>query len=245
MKTFVVLFIIVLICTSVVAAKKDHWLDTYYQYRIPVVVDVDQAGWNIIPIDQSTITDRINRNEELRFDPMFFAYNQVKVVEVDNDGKLTNPSLKAGFYIVPDSEELFTEKMSGKEQTVDIPTEKGAYYLVKYKSQGGGKSPVFHYEQVFPVGSSMRKHAYMSSYEAPLLEQKLKEYECLLISDGELVSIRVKDRWVTGVKAVSVKKVKIEFLANIPRPGSFHLDPRGLPNFSHSTWTRYWGQGRK
>ena len=66
------------------------WVDTYYQYRIPVVVEAKEAGWNAVSIDASAITLAINKNEELKFDPLWFAWNQLKVVEVDNKGKLIN-----------------------------------------------------------------------------------------------------------------------------------------------------------
>jgi len=223
MKTLKALLIIVFISSPAIAAEKNHWTDTFYQYRIPVVVDVDQAGWNIIPVDQSVITDRVNRKEELHYDPLFFGYNQVKVVELSNDGHPADPGLKAGFYLIPDSGELFTEAITGKEQIVKIPTEKGAYYLVTYTSQGGGKSPVFHYEQIFPVGSSMRNHAYMSSYEPPLLQQKLQRRECLLLSDGQPLEVKLNTGIIADVKSVSVKKVSIRFLLNASKPGTKRL----------------------
>ena len=93
--TILIALLTLTLALSQSAYTAGEWADTFYQYRIPVVVDVEQAGWNIIPVDQITITDRVNRNEELQFDPMFFAYNQFKVATVDNDGKVTNPSLTA------------------------------------------------------------------------------------------------------------------------------------------------------
>jgi len=208
-----------IVASRALSVEEAGWFDTYYQYRIPVVLEAKEAGWNIVPIDASAITAAINKTEELKFDPLWFAWNQLKVVEVDDNGKVINSKMKGGFYLVPGSGELFTETITGKNQTVKIPTEKGAYYLVRYKSQGGGKSPLINYEQIFPIGNSMRKHAYMSSYEPPLLQQELKERECLLISDGQPMTVRVKDKFVLDIKEISVKKVKIAFLAEIEKPG--------------------------
>ena len=111
-----VTMLIAMLALDVAASKalsvdEAGWVDTYYQYRIPVVLDVEKAGWNVAPIDQTKITERINRNEEMQFDPLFFAYNQVKVVEVDGDGNVIDPNTEAGFYLVSDSEELCTEKI--------------------------------------------------------------------------------------------------------------------------------------
>ena len=198
---------------------KSNWYDTYYQYRVPVTLEVKETGWNAVPIDASTITEAVNKNEELKFDPLWFAWNQLKVVEVDDHEKVLDPNVRGGFCLVPESDELFVEEITGKEQKVQIPTGKGAYYLVRYSSQGGGQSPLLDYAQIFPIGNSMRKHAYMSSYEPPLLQQELKERECLLISDGQLMTVRVKGAYVGDIKKISVKKVRIVFLAEFDKPG--------------------------
>jgi hypothetical protein len=52
----------------------ENWTDTFYQYRIPVVLDVKEAGWQTIPISQTQITEAINNLEEMHFNPLFFAY---------------------------------------------------------------------------------------------------------------------------------------------------------------------------
>ena len=204
---------------SAPASAGSSWWDTYYQYRVPLTVESDRAGWSWIPIDEADITSKVNALEPLSFDPTFFAYNQLRVVEVDSTGNPVDSDPKAGFYVVPLSGNLITQRITGQEQVVEIPTEAGAYYLVEYRSHGGGKSPVLSYEQIFPMGSEMRKHAYFSSYEAPLLPKKMTSHQCLLISDGQPMSVRIKDRWVTGVKRISVRKVKIVFLAKFKKPG--------------------------
>lgn len=55
---------------SSATVAKSNWYDTYYQYRIPLTLEVEEAGWNAVPIDASTITAAINKNEELQFDPL-------------------------------------------------------------------------------------------------------------------------------------------------------------------------------
>ena len=116
---------------------------------------------------------------------------------------MSDSNVRGGVCLVPESDELFAEQITGKEQKVQIPTEEGAYYLARYQSQGSGKSPLFDYEQSFPIGSSIRKHAYMSSYEPPMLPRALKEHERLLISDGQPMNVRVKDKYVGDIKKIS------------------------------------------
>jgi len=218
---FIVVMVIFLstLIAAALSADAGGWYDTFYQYRIPVVVEAEQAGWHTVPIDAAVLTDAINENEEMKFDPLWLAYNQLKIVETDAQGIVIHANVKAGFYLVPDGEELFTESLTGSEQQVEIPTEKDAYYLVTYQSQGGGGSPLYEYEQIWPVGTQIRKHAYMSSYEPPLLQQALKKYERLLLADGQPMLVHVKNRFTGEVKSVSVKKVKIAFLAEIDAPG--------------------------
>ena len=199
-----------------------EWFDRYYQYRLSLSATMDKAGWCVIPIDEAAITSKVNAIEELAFDPLFFAYNQLRVVETDRDGRPIDSEAEAGFHIVPLSANLVTQRITGKEQVVEIPTERGAYYLVEYRAKGGGKSPVLTYEQIFPVGSELRKHGYMSSYEPALLPKKLTSRRCLLISDGRPMSVRIKDQWVTGVKSISVRKVRIVFLVKADEPGPKH-----------------------
>ena len=71
-----------------------------------MALDLEKAGWNVIPVDQAQITAAINKKQELQYKPVWFAYNYVKVVEVDDKGKVINPNPEAGFYLVPVSDEL-------------------------------------------------------------------------------------------------------------------------------------------
>ena len=88
------------------------WDDTFYQYRIPVVIDVEAPGWQRVPVTEQAITDAINGLGPFRFDPAFFAWNAVKVVEVDDAGAARGPVPEAGFYLVPKGEELAVDLLT-------------------------------------------------------------------------------------------------------------------------------------
>jgi Glycoside hydrolase 123, catalytic domain/Glycoside hydrolase 123 N-terminal domain len=190
------------------AYSGEGWYDTFYQYRIPVEVEVEKAGWNVVPLSESDITTAINKLEEYSFDPLFLAYNQVKVVGQETE---------AGFYLVPDSTELMMT-----DTTLPIPTEKNAYYMVKFVSEGGEYPPTVSYEQTFPVGEAPRTHAYMSSYVPRVLPKKKMTHECLLQSDGQAMHLNVNKEAVAG-KDISVRKMKIAFLANFKTSGKKKL----------------------
>src|SRR3989442_11811514 len=82
-------------------AMSHGWFDTYFQYRIPATVDAESAGWNLVAINEGQITGAINRLEDLQFDPLWFAYNYLTAVEVDASGRLVDPNIEAGFYLIP------------------------------------------------------------------------------------------------------------------------------------------------
>ena len=92
--------------STALSAEGSAWDDTFYQYRIPVEIEVEKAGWNFVPLTQAKITAAINRSEEMQYDPLWFAYNNIKVVEVDEKGKAIGEKSSAGFYLVPVSDEL-------------------------------------------------------------------------------------------------------------------------------------------
>jgi len=220
------------------------WWDTFYQYRIPLSLSFNTAGWNVVDVNETDITVSINALEELKFDPLWFAYNQVKIVEVDANGTVIDPDPTAGFYLVPVSAELFTVPITGADQEVNIPTEAGAYYLVSYTAQGGGYSPMYIYDQIWPIGSPLRSHAYRSSYEPPRLPHAWTQHERLLLSDGQDMNVRVKNYWVTGVIDVSVKRVELVLLADVGEVGQknfmLYYQPMcghymTIPRLRHST----------
>jgi len=197
----------------------DAWHDTFYQYRVPLTLEFDEPGWQVVPVTAADMVGAVNRIEEFTFDPLWFAADYLKVVEVGGDGIVTDTDPAAGFYLVPDPRDLALAGMEAGNDTFEIPTESNAYYLVSYTA-AGGKSPVFRYEQIFDLGSSMRKNAYMGSYEPPLLPLQRTGHECLLRSDGTPLQVERKSRWVTGVDSVSVHRARIAFLVHSESPGT-------------------------
>ena len=85
---------------------KSSWSDTFCQYRIPVTLEADSAGWNDIPLTPAKITAQINRLEQLQYDPKWFATNTIKVVQIDEAGNSIGEVSTGGFYLIPDGEEL-------------------------------------------------------------------------------------------------------------------------------------------
>jgi len=110
---------------SSAAEENGNWYDTYYQYRVPVMLEVKEAGWNAVPIDASTITAAINKNEELKFDPLWFAWNQLKIVEVDDHGRVSDSNVRGGFCLVPESDELLRRKLPARNRKLRSRRKKG------------------------------------------------------------------------------------------------------------------------
>ena len=211
-----------MLCGSVLAsvtmpmyASDTPWHDTFYQYRVPVEVQTEKRGWQWIPIDAGQITAAINGLQELKFDPTFFAYNHLQIVGAN--GKAISD---AGFYMVPVGKNLVTEPLTGEDQTLEIPTVAGAHYLVTYVAEGSTETsqhngPAVRYEQVFPVGSESRDHAYMSSHTPRPLPRKRMTHETLLRSDGQPMKLVARDRFVAGVSEITVRQVEFVLLAEL------------------------------
>ena len=194
-------------------ASVDEWEDSFYQYRIYVDLDVASEGWNVVALSESDISTAIGELEEYSFDPIFLAYNHVRVVEVDEFGFVTDLAPDAGFHLIGSEEEL-----APGDPTLPLGTKKDAYYLVDFVSEGGRFPPTVGYEQVFPVGEPPRTHAYMSSYVPRLLPKKRSTHRCLLRSDGS-------DLKLSGEKSakISVRECTIAFLANFETSGRKHF----------------------
>lgn len=214
---------IVLILDPKPSAASTDWLDTYYQYRMLATVEAEHAGWNVVTVNEKQITAAINRLEELHFDPLWFAYNYALAVEVDEDGKLLNRDLEAGFYMIPQGENLARDSLSSGAETVDIPVEPRQYYLLRYSASGAGTSPMHRYNPIFPIGHTLRKSNYTVSYEPPLLPKALTEHERLFIPDVSPLRLDVGGRWVRGIQKISLHGIQIVFLARLRHPGRTHL----------------------
>ncbi|GIT30846.1 MAG: hypothetical protein Ct9H300mP1_28920 [Planctomycetaceae bacterium] len=72
-------------------------MDSFYQFRLPVEFEADAAGGQVLPIDAERITREINRVGPFCFDPHYLAFNQVKLVEVDESGKGIDRKGDGGF----------------------------------------------------------------------------------------------------------------------------------------------------
>ena len=72
-KTITILALTLALLPLSVLSSEDKWYDTFYQYRIPVVVDVKKAGWNVVFIDEQDIIEKINKIEEMKYDPLWFG----------------------------------------------------------------------------------------------------------------------------------------------------------------------------
>ena len=205
--------------SSCAGETQNAWHDPFFQYRIPLVVDVEQSGWTTVPISAFEITSAVNRLEEMHYDPLWFAYNHLKVVEVDSQGRVIDPEPVAGFYLIPESEELIDPGLLGSKETIEIEVEEGAFYLLSYSSQGGGRSPGYRYDPIWPLGHERRKNAYQASYEPKMLPRQLTRHERLFLTDSTPMQLDIQSRWVTGVKEISLQKVQIRFLARLQTEG--------------------------
>ena len=217
--SYIVLLVITCVCPAAEAGNNDNWFNTFYQYRLPVVMEAKETGWHVVPVSQSDIVSRINRLEEMQFDPVWFAYNHLKIVEVDSDGRVIDPDPQAGFYLIPEKEELVSSDVIDKKDTVTIETEAGAYYLLRYRSEGADRSPAFRYDAIWPVGHELRRNAYQSSYEPKMLPKQSMQHERLLLSDGSPMALNINNQWVKGLKNISLKKACVRFLVNLKEPG--------------------------
>ena len=115
--------IVALLVQPVSAA--DDWVDSFYQFRLPVEFEADAAGWQVLPIDAERITREINRVGPFRFDPHYLAFNQVKLVEVDESGKAIDRKVDGGFTLVASGPELAADVLSGKADKKTIAVTPG------------------------------------------------------------------------------------------------------------------------
>ena len=215
--------IVALLVQPVSAA--DDWVDSFYQFRLPVEFEADAAGWQVLPIDAERITREINRVGPFRFDPHYLAFNQVKLVEVDESGKAIDRNVDGGFILVTSGPELAAEVLAGKADKKTIAVTAGRYHLMRFTSSGGGKCPALAYEPIFPPGTPLRKHVYRISYFAPLLPQSRTTHDVLFVPDSKAMDLLVRGRFIGTIHDISVRAAQIRLMANITRPGTrrFHV----------------------
>ena len=189
-----------------------EWGDSFYQYRIPLEVQVETPGWNRIPVTAEQVSTAISELEEYSFIDKFLAYDQLEFRERGLDGGSTG-LLPIHYHLVPTSGELVSSS-----ELMPIPTERDAFYLVEFASVGGVFPPTVGYEQVFPIGDPVRNHAYHSSYVPRLLPKASMHHECLLQSDGTDLTLRWDPRQIKQ-RHISVRRCELHLLGHFQDVG--------------------------
>ena len=212
---------------------RDEWLDTFYQYRIPIVADAMQPGRQQVPVTPEQLTEAINRTEEMAFQPLFFDYNHLEIVQVDPAGHVLAERPDAGFHLITEGPELIDPERIGTQDTVEVPVEDGAYYLLRYSAEGAGIAPSHRFRPIFPIGHKLREYAYYVSHEPRMLPKALTDREQLILTDGTPMKLDLGGRWIKGLKAISLKRASIAFLADIDRPGRTYWMAYYQPNNGH------------
>ena len=203
----------------------DDWVDNFYQFRLPVEIEAEAAGWQVLPIDAERLTREINRVGPFRFDPHYLAFNQVKLVEVDESGKAIDRAVEGGFTLVRSGPQLAAEVLAGKADKETIAVTPGRYHLLRFTSSGGGKCPALAYEPIFPPGTSLRRSVYRISYFAPLLPQSRRTHDVLFVPDGKSMELLVRGRFIGTIHDISVRAAEIRLMAKVVRAGTrrYHL----------------------
>lgn len=196
------------------------WFDTFYQYRIAFETRSQDAGWVRIPLSPEQITSAVNRASRFRFDPNYFAFNAVALVEVDEAGKVVATHPEAGFYLTRIGTDLAQgwQRATGDKYAIQVV--KGQPHLLEFVSSGFGKNPANSYETIFPPGSSMRSTDYRTSYFPPLLPRAKTERKTLFVPDRTDMQLLVGGVWAAGkLHNVSVHQAEITLQANLKDSG--------------------------
>lgn len=213
-------------------AESPPWFDRSYQYRMRVHVETERSGWQVVPIHETALVDALNRIEEMRFDPNYFAYNHLRVLRENAAGSAVDVGNQAGFFLVPDGEPLFS--VDGKEdrQDIQIPSAAGTRYLLEYVCDGG-KEPLNPYTPTFRPGDKDRKHLHLASYEPALLAKENRRRESLILSGGGTLSFALQKPQLSKLDACRLRKVQVVFLAQFEAPGMHTLDLYYQPMGGH------------
>ena len=221
--TYLLPVMVALLTQSLPAA--DDWVDNFYQFRLPLEIDAEAGGWQVLPIDAERITRAINRVGPFRFDPHYLAFNQVKLVEVDASGMVIDNAVEGGFTLIRSGPELAGAVLAGEAEKQTISVAPGRYHLLRFTSSGGGKCPALAYEPIFPPGTPLRRSVYRISYFAPLLPQARRTHDVLFVPDGKSMDLLVRGRFIGTIHDISVRSAQIRLLANVSGAGTrrYHL----------------------
>lgn len=200
-------------------AQAENWSDRFYQFRLPIVTESEQAGWQQWPLDAQQITAAINKIGPFRFDPRFFAFSQLRVVEVDEQGQAVDSDVTAGFYLVPFGPDRAAGVLEGRPEKKTITVTKDRFHLMSYTSSRGGKCPGYNYETIFPPGSPARRSNYRVSFFPPLLPQSRGRRELFFVPDRDEMQLHLGGRFIGEIHDISVRQVHVRLLARVPRAG--------------------------
>ena len=81
-----------------------EWDDVYYPFRVPIEVQVPAAGEYLLDLTAGEITAWVNEQADFRFRPDLFAFENVRLVEIDAGGNVIDADVEAGFRYVPGAE---------------------------------------------------------------------------------------------------------------------------------------------
>lgn len=224
MKFPVILSVAALLAAGVMkpapTAAATRWHDDFLQYRIPVQVEASAAGWCVVPVAPDDLTRLVNRCEDLPFDSRWCAYNFVRVLDVTAPSAGEDAEVEAGFYLIPVGEELVGADALGGAESLEVPTQEGAFYLIRYLAEGGKRAPSYRYDPIFPIGTDLREYGYFVSHEPRILPRQAAVREQLVRSDGQPLKLDLGGQFVGDVQSLSVRRVEIKFLARAPSGGS-------------------------
>lgn len=236
--------VVVLIISALFAGKTgmtfaaqgthDTWHDTFYQYRLPVHITAEEAGWHVVPLTEKDILSRINVREPMPYDLRWFAYNHLKAVETDASGRVLDKSTDAGFYLIVDSGELIDNDMiEAATEMIHVPVERGAKYLLSYTASGAGASPILGFKSSFPVMHPLSVGAFLYSFEPRMLPVDRTSREVMIVPNTATMPLHVKGRFVRGLERMSLRRAQVVFLARFDSPGTKHLELYYQPLTGH------------
>lgn len=194
------------------------WHDTFYQYRLPIEIEADAAGWHTVPLTPQQITAAINTLEEMPFDATWFAYGQVQLIEIDAEGKPVGPLADAGFHLIPGGEDLLPDDLLDGEDVVDIPVDPAGTYVLSYTT-AGGRSPLLLHEPVFPVNHAFRKIPSHTSFEPEMMPVSGTTRDALVRPNHATLPLTVKGPRIGELSDLSLREADIEMLVKFDKPG--------------------------
>ncbi|MFP6767510.1 MAG: glycoside hydrolase domain-containing protein [Planctomycetaceae bacterium] len=201
------------------AAAEERWTDSFYQFRLPLETDSEKPGWQLLPLDEARITAAINKISPFRFDPHYFAYNGLRIVEVDDDGRVVDGDVEAGFTLVPVGPNLAANVLGGTSEKKTISVTANQLHLMTCTSSKGGKSPALAYEPIFPPGSRLRRANFRISFLPPWLPQSRRTHDVLFVPDRPQMELLLGGRFIGVIHDIAVRAAHVRLMANVKTPG--------------------------